>query len=814
MKYLNWILLIITLGISAIARAQTPIWIQGWDNQATVPYSSKLSDGSIDQEIADDFDLIGRVDSVFVSGGYITYFNSPPMVLQGATVRFYSSANGVPGTLQYEEFVPASKILVDSDSVGNFSMRFNLPTAFTATGKHFMSVQTLADMPWSRNSSNTGMANGEFMMIRDRRANGPWTVARQSDATFVLYGVVQGPPRVDLVSSSTVTRSGRIRIFGTNFGEVRGTGSVQIGGIPAIVTRWSSTLIHAYVPESATLGTNELTVTTSQGTSAAVPLTVTARTSPGGRALWRFQVDGYATGDVIVGPDGTIYTTDGVGAIYALTPDGGLKWITPASVYGSRLTQGSDGTLYVMGDGRMTAVRADGTVKWIYAPADLNWTLSGPTVGPDGNIYAVDQHMHGFFSVTPDGQLRWRNPKVGDRTPRGHHIVFGAGQAYINHTHLDFPALELQAYGMADGQLKWIRDAHRDYQPLIGLGGRIYVEDLMGVWYSVIYNPDGSEFLRREGSIGQRSLSPDLSKIYNQGFQSTAFNALNALNFGVIWTYIDSALVLSGPTPDPLDRILLAKSQPNYGTNMSLLAISTAGQFLWRETLPAEKTGYIHLTTGPAFSLDSNTAYFGTVIPEYSTTDEYSYVYAFGLSFGATSQLSSLSLNPEQVTAGSTSTGTVRLTGAAPAGGATVTLRSDNSVAAVPASVTVPAGATSATFTISTSAVSFTQGALIHATYNGVVKSANLLISPASTNDVVTITKAEYVNRRLTVEATCSRSTSTLRVYNTATNALIGKLNRQKSGLYTGRFTMNNPPQSVTVRSTGGGSDTRVVTFP
>src|SRR6266446_5684162 len=69
--------------------------------------------------------------------------------------------------------------------------------------------------------------------------------------------------------------------------------------------------------------------------------------------------------------------------------------------------------------------------------------------------------------------------------------------------------------------------------------------------------------------------------------------------------------------------------------------------------------------------------------------------------------LSSLTLSPTSVIGGTqSSTGTVTLSGAAPAGGAQVALASSNTAAArVPASVTVAAGATSATFTVSTSAV-------------------------------------------------------------------------------------------------------------
>src|SRR5439155_21258100 len=68
--------------------------------------------------------------------------------------------------------------------------------------------------------------------------------------------------------------------------------------------------------------------------------------------------------------------------------------------------------------------------------------------------------------------------------------------------------------------------------------------------------------------------------------------------------------------------------------------------------------------------------------------------------------LSSIALNPMSVTGGSPSTGTLTLSGPAASGGAAVSLSSDNTTAAtVPASVTVAAGASSATFTVSTSSV-------------------------------------------------------------------------------------------------------------
>jgi hypothetical protein len=90
--------------------------------------------------------------------------------------------------------------------------------------------------------------------------------------------------------------------------------------------------------------------------------------------------------------------------------------------------------------------------------------------------------------------------------------------------------------------------------------------------------------------------------------------------------------------------------------------------------------------------------------------------------------LSLLSLNPTTVVGGLPSTGTVKLDKAAPAGGATVALTSNKTLATVQPSVTVAAGATSATFTISTKTTSKKVVASIGANYRGVTKSASLTL--------------------------------------------------------------------------------------
>ena len=91
--------------------------------------------------------------------------------------------------------------------------------------------------------------------------------------------------------------------------------------------------------------------------------------------------------------------------------------------------------------------------------------------------------------------------------------------------------------------------------------------------------------------------------------------------------------------------------------------------------------------------------------------------------------LSSLALNPSSVSGGSPSQGTVTLSGAAPSGGAAVAVSSSGSAASVPATVTVPEGATTATFGITTSSVTTSTPVTITASFGGVSRTATLTVN-------------------------------------------------------------------------------------
>ncbi|NWL77283.1 hypothetical protein DM872_10495 [Pseudomonas taiwanensis] len=103
--------------------------------------------------------------------------------------------------------------------------------------------------------------------------------------------------------------------------------------------------------------------------------------------------------------------------------------------------------------------------------------------------------------------------------------------------------------------------------------------------------------------------------------------------------------------------------------------------------------------------------------------------------------LSAITVSPTLVVGGSNAQGTATLTGAAPSGGALVTLSSSNpSAATVPASVTVAAGATSASFIVNTALVTTATPVTIGGTFAGTARSATLTVTSSAQTAALSVT--------------------------------------------------------------------------
>ncbi|MFO1460484.1 MAG: hypothetical protein U1G08_13880 [Verrucomicrobiota bacterium] len=117
---------------------------------------------------------------------------------------------------------------------------------------------------------------------------------------------------------------------------------------------------------------------------------------------------------------------------------------------------------------------------------------------------------------------------------------------------------------------------------------------------------------------------------------------------------------------------------------------------------------------------------------------------AAGLTIRPVVKLNTLTVNP--IEGGFSTYGAVYLTIPAQVGGATVSLSSGNpSLAAVPATITVPQGYSALSFSVNTAPIAVATTVPISATYNGTTVTANLNLSPAPVVSLTSISAPEIV---------------------------------------------------------------------
>ncbi len=477
-------------------------------------------------------------------------------------------------------------------------------------------------------------------------------------------------PSITSLSSTSADRSGYVEIKGTNFGTADGV--VSIGGLPAPIGTWSNTRLVVWVPEAAALGNSTVQVTNSTGQAGnSVALTVTARQTSG-KVKWRFRQDGpYSKVRPVTGPDGTIFSVDAYFHLYALAPDGALKWVARGAGSGG-VAVGPDGTAYVGSESSVKAYNPDGTLKWTFNQNPIALFFVGLSVGPDGNIYAVSTSGIGAFSLTPAGALRWAVPEPYDaRNPvLFGEIVFGPSGSK---TQMYFYAnSHIKAFGL-DGKLAFTIQIAA--QPVIGPEGNIHVP------YGA-YSPIDGHLVWVFSSPYPYNVS-DVPDVGSNNVHYTVQNTVELFalssNGTQIWHRTLSDVV-GGPVVDPQNTQLIVGGVQFFGEPGYILSESALdGHELWRVNLPPENGFNQSSDTRARFTPDGLTAYIMTFTATGNNDTSASFIYALDTAATSTGQtLKSARITLKAVTVGTgvnaTSKVSVLDNNGAPVSGATVSV--------------------------------------------------------------------------------------------------------------------------------------------
>lgn len=364
-----------------------------------------------------------------------------------------------------------------------------------------------------------------------------------------------------------------------------------------------------------------------------------------GVVQWRFQVAGqYVLHPPAVGPDGGVVVASSTGNVYSLTAAGALRWVVPSVGDSGGPTIGADGTVYVASMSTITAIGADGSIRWSFTePSVGQGVIAGPTVGPDGNVYVISDYGGlGAFALSPAGKLLWSNsgnPTFSEYGQLGAEIVFGSGRLYAAFDEYAVAASTIFGLSLGGAQ-QWARPLagsddmfmQQQRQPATGRDGSLYLTGMGGEsgWSLFRVDPAGGNLLWNyspwpSNGMSAPSVGPDGSVYFSRSlsYLESVTSAGRSR-----WTFFDGS-IFDHPAVSPDGSVVVAGVRPNFGEPGSVRGWNAAtGTVDWQVDLPNENGGYQVLYTQPRFSADSRTAYFGTAV--LAGGEEYSFLYAVG----------------------------------------------------------------------------------------------------------------------------------------------------------------------------------------
>lgn len=315
---------------------------------------------------------------------------------------------------------------------------------------------------------------------------------------------------------------------------------------------------------------------------------------------WRYKTNSDIYSSPAISDDGIIYFASDDYYLYALYPNGSLKWryyVGNHDSYSSPAV-GPDGTIYF---GTYTslflAINPDGTLKWQYSVA--SGITPSPAVGPDGIIYFSS--YDGFlYALNPDSTLKWRST-VGD--------VFRSAVSIGADTTIYFnDANHLYALN-PDSTLKWLYPADGIQNPTINLtddfllsspsidaDGTIYCSLSDEYFYAI--NPDGTlKWSYQLGSLVHSSPTIDQDGTIYIGTNDDNLYALNS-DGSLKWQYKARSYIYSSPA-------IVSDGTICFGSGDYLYGMNSDGSLKWCYEFSRR------IRSSPTIGLDG-TIYFGS----------------------------------------------------------------------------------------------------------------------------------------------------------------------------------------------------------
>jgi outer membrane protein assembly factor BamB len=199
---------------------------------------------------------------------------------------------------------------------------------------------------------------------------------------------------------------------------------------------------------------------------------------PDGSLKWQYKTGDWIWSTPALAEDGTVYVGSYDNKLHAVNPNGTRKWtINTGGSISSSPAISTDGMIYLgnmKNNGEIIAVFSNGTIYWRYQTG--YYVVSDPAVDDGGTIYvgSCDSYL---YALNQDSTLKWRF-KTGDWV-KSHPVIAEDGTIYIN-------SFDNYLYALhPNGTMKWkLDDCGNAGSPALGADGMIYTgnQHLYGIY--------------------------------------------------------------------------------------------------------------------------------------------------------------------------------------------------------------------------------------------------------------------------------------------------------------------------------------------
>ena len=331
--------------------------------------------------------------------------------------------------------------------------------------------------------------------------------------------------------------------------------------------------------------------------------------------LWKVDLGANSFCQPAIGADGTIYVTNDLGQLIAVSPQGQKLWtFSGESIRASSPAIGNDGTIYFGtgeygsnggGPAYLYAVKPNGTELWQDSIGDNH--PSAPLIDPQGRVLLGNENT--CYCVNPNGSLAWSSSDASGEPallPNGSCVMtdgYGTRYQCINSS------------GAA------VRSTYYGYElepPIVAGNGDLYAACYNATAWKI--DPATGATLQTINTglnaVASLSLDDDAQRLY---LSDDSYLRSFDLNGNLLWSYPGTG-GRSGPALiDAAGNLVSAEGQEGNGIDY----ISSSGNLLWRFAADEASFHFGMPTVGPGnvvyatnWTYNGSEGYLYAIVPE------------------------------------------------------------------------------------------------------------------------------------------------------------------------------------------------------